>query len=290
MIDKLAAYRRLRSQGAFTDNARTAPFYGNTLPNHASQLTGRIVVGEDGHRWVRNSDFDSTVTLHSNRGEYVSGVFDVTGGAALNAVLFTSKEKFAVFHRSYKDNIDAYVYDKNTKRLTNRFVDSLRTGNYAYAFLHLRDTDTNGHRFGWRLWWWHPYANAIRKSDRMIGKVLAAIDDDPDLRGRTAVIVTADHAGHGHSHGPKDRRDYTIPFYVWGAGIPPGNLYDFAGDARIDPGEEQIGGDADLQPIRNGDAANLALSLLGLDAIPGSTLNADLSLLRESLGASSTVP
>jgi len=280
-VDHLPAYRRLRLEGAYTENARTAPFYGNTLPNHASQLTGRIVVGNEGHGWVRNSDFDSTVTLHSNRGEYVSSVFDVTGGAGLKSLLFSSKSKFSVFHRSYEDNIDAYVYNKDTEKLTDRFVDSLRTGKYAYAFLHLRDPDTAGHRFGWRLWAWHPYGKAISKSDRLIGQVLAAIDADPGLRGKSAVIVTADHGGHGHAHGPKDRRDYTIPFYVWGAGIPQGNLYNFGGEARADPGIEQIDGLAEQQPIRNGDAANLALSLLKLDPIPGSTINADMTLLRE---------
>ena len=280
-LDDLPAYNRLRTQGAFTDNARTAPTRGNTLPNHASQLTGRVVAGPAGHGWGTNHDPDSTATLHSNRGAYVASVFDVVSDAGLATALFASKAKFAVFHRSYEDAIDAYVYDADTDDLTERFVDSLRTGTYAYAFLHLRDPDTVGHRFGWWLRSWHPYARAVRKTDRLIGRVLAAIDADPELRGTTAVIITADHGGHGRSHGPNDRRDYTIPFYVWGPGIPVGCLYDLAGNARTDPGEEQIADDADEQPIRNGDAANLALSLLGLNPIPDSTIGADEPLLRQ---------
>ena len=278
-LDDLPAYRRLRVQGSFTDNARTAPSRGNTLPNHTSQLTSRVVAGPDGHGWGTNSDPDTTVTLHSNRGAYVPSVFDVANAAGLTTALFTSKSKFAVFHRSYEDAIDTYVYDYDTADLTERFVDSLRSGTFEYAFLHLRDTDTAGHRFGWRLWSWHPYARAVRKTDRRIGSILDAIDADPDLRGKTAVIVTADHGGHRHAHGSRDRRDYTIPFYVWGPGIPAGSLYDLAVHARTDPGEVQIADDADEQPIRNGDAANLALSLLGLDPIPGSTLGADVPLL-----------
>lgn len=279
-LDDLPAYARLRAQGAFTDNARTAPTRGNTLPNHASQLTGRLVAGPDGHAWGSNRDPDPAATLHTNRGAYVASVFDVARGAGLKTALFASKAKFAVFHRSYEPVIDAYVYEGNTQDLTGRFIDSLRTGAYAYAFLHLRDPDTAGHRFGWRLWSWHPYAHAVRKTDRLIGRVLAAIEASAELRGRTAVIVTADHGGHGHSHGADDRRDYTVPFYVWGPGVPAGGLYELAGEARTDPGEAQVAGGAEAPPIRNGEAANLALWLLGLDPVPGSTIGADEPLLR----------
>nr|MBX2819748.1 hypothetical protein [Rhodothermaceae bacterium] len=60
------------------------------------------------------------------------------------------------------------------------------------------------------------------------------------------------------------------------------DLYDLAAHSRTDPGEDQIPDGVDNQPIRNGDAANLALSLLGLDAVPGSTLGADVPLLQDA--------
>ncbi len=277
-LNTLPAFERLRQQGVFTDNARTTPTRGNTLPNHASQMTGRVVAGDDGHGWDTNRYPDPTLTLHDHKGEFVPSVFGAVHRSGGRAKLFASKSKFAVFESSYGDVLASYVYDGNTNRLTARLIDSLRTGDVTYAFLHLRDPDTAGHRFGWRLWGWHPYIRAVRKSDRLIGDVLAAIDADPELRGKTAVIVTADHGGHNHDHGADDRRDYTVPFYVWGPGIAPGDLYERAGDQRADPGTDQIAADADRQPIRNGDAANLALSLLGLGTIEGSTLGAESPL------------
>ena len=42
-------------------------------------------------------------------------------------------------------------------------------------------------------------------------------------RGRYTVILTADHGGHGKSHGTTDPRDMTIPWIVWGAGVHSGD-------------------------------------------------------------------
>jgi len=279
-LDNLPAYRRLREQGAFTLNARTAPTRGNTLPNHTSQLTGRVVAGPDGHGWAGNRYANPAVTIHSNKGSYVASVFDVAHENGLRTALFTSKSKFAVFANSYPEAIDAYVYKRDATGLTTRFVDSLRTGTFGYAFLHLRNPDTAGHRFGWRLLTWHPYGKAIFNTNRQIARVLKAIDDDPKLHGRTAVILTADHGGHRFNHGADHPLDYTIPFYVWGPGLPAADLYDLAGDRRADPGGEQIPDSAAAQPIRNGEAANVALALLGLDPVPGSTIGATQPLLQ----------
>lgn len=286
--DDLPNFYRLRAEGAFTDNARTDADYRITLPNHMAQLTGRAVLGNGGHHWTGNTDPEPGETLHSRRGAYVASVFDVVHDHGLRTGAYTSKSKFVLLDRSYdgehgapdvtgaddgRDKIDAFVYESDTDDLVDRFVADLAEDPPAYSFLHLRDPDTAGHRWGWRLSGWHPYMRSVRKVDDLLGEILATIDESPHLRGSTVVVLTADHGGSGHGHGDDEPEHYTVPFYVWGADVPAGDLYALNADLRRDPGTRQLGFDAPVQPIRNGGVANLAVGLLGLDPVPGSTIN-----------------
>ncbi|HIG76318.1 MAG TPA: hypothetical protein EYQ24_17605 [Bacteroidetes bacterium] len=293
-LSALPAFARLREQAAFTDNARTDPDYSNTLPNHTAQLTGRGVTGPAGHAWDTNRDPDPTVTLHSNRGRYIASVFDVAHDHGLRTGLYASKSKFALYDRSYgashgapdatgpndgRDKIDTFVYDSDTGDLVRQLVADLRAEPYGYVFVHLRDPDSAGHAFGWRLWSWHPYMRAVRRADARIGEILAAIDSDPELSGHTALVVTADHGGTGHHHGAGEREHYTVPFYLWAPGVEPGDLYALYPNAFADPSDLRPGFGGDLQPVRNGAAGNVSLALLGLPPIPGSTISMAGTLL-----------
>ena len=286
----LPAFTRLRREGAFTQNARTDPDYRNTLPNHTSQLTGRPVDGDGGHAWTVNVDPAPGVTLHSNRGEYVASVFDVVHDAGLRTGAYVSKSKFSLFDVSYdgahgapdetgdddgRDKIDTFVYEPDTEALTDRFLADMRARPFGYAFVHLRDPDATGHWRSWSVRAGSRYLRAVRRADGEIGRILDAVEADPRLRGRTAVIVTADHGGSGRHHVAERLLHYTVPFYVWGPGIPWADLYALNEDTRADPGAANVGPDAERQPVRNGDAANLALELLGLGPVPGSTWGAE---------------
>ena len=286
----LPAFARLRLESAFTQNARTDPDYRNTLPNHTAQLTGRGVVGAAGHGWTVNTDPDPGVTLHSNKGAYVASVFDVVHDAGLRTAAYVSKSKFSLYDVSYdeahgaadetggddgRDKIDTYVYEKDTDQLIAQFVADLHADPAAYTFVHLRDPDATGHWLTWSVRSGSRYMRAVRRADDRIGRILDAIEADPRLRGHTALIVTADHGGSGHSHSSERVDHYTVPFYVWGPGISSADLYALNAGTRQDPGTANVGFDAARPPVRNGDAANLALSLLGLGPVPGSTIGAD---------------
>ena len=56
------------------------------------------------------------------------------------------------------------------------------------------------------------------------------------------------------------------------------DLYALNPAIRLDPGTTRPTYSASPQPIRNGDGANLALKLLGLPSIFGSTINAQQNL------------
>ena len=291
--EALPAFARLRREGTFTQNARTDPDYRNTLPNHTSQLTGRPVDGDAGHAWTVNVDPAPGVTLHSNRGEYVASVFDVAHDAGLRTGAYVSKSKFSLFDVSYdeangapdetgdddgRDKIDTFVFDPGTERLIDRFLADMGAEPFGYAFVHLRDPDATGHWRTWSVRRGSRYLAAVRRADGEIGRILDAVEADPRLRGRTAVVVTADHGGSGRHHLAERPLHYTVPFYVWGPGIPSANLYALNEDTRADPGTANVGLDAERPPVRNGDVANLALDLLGLDPVPGSTWGAEAPL------------
>jgi hypothetical protein len=114
----------------------------------------------------------------------------------------------------------------------------------------------------------------LRQVDDWLGRILGAMEANRDVRHHWALVLTADHGGEGYDHQDSlDRDNYTIPFYVMGPGIPRGvDLYSVVSDVRYDPGAAQPKYTDPHPPIRNGDAGNLALELLGLPYIPGSLM------------------
>lgn len=298
---QLPNFYRLREEGAFTDNARTDVDRTTTLPNHTSMLTGRRVDGAAGHAWTGNNTVPADQTLHSNKGSYVASAFDVAHAHGMRTGLYASKSKFSLFPNTYdadtaagqggapdttggddgRDKIDTYVHDGDTESLVNGWATAMKDSPFRYSFLHFADPDVAGHDDGWDVT--EPpdnsYMDAVRAVDRRLGTILSTIADTPALAGRTTVILSADHGGDSGGHGDEDEPDnYTIPFYVWGAGVTAGDLYALNAATRLDPGTEQPTYAVAVQPIRNGDGGNLALDMLGLTAIPGSTINADQSL------------
>ena len=79
-----------------------------------------------------------------------------------------------------------------------------------FAFLYLGWTDAAGHGFGWMT---DEYLRSIRGSFDCIRSVCEAADED------TLVILTADHGGHGRSHGSDLPEDMTIPILFWNPGF-----------------------------------------------------------------------
>ena len=290
--DNTPTLQALIDNGAATLNARTDFNATITLPNHAGQLTGRRLRGEDGFKVIFNEDNGGTV--HAEAGFYTASSFDVAHDNGLKTFALVGTNKFDFLDRSWNaengapdvtgedngaDKIDQYLKDFSIDGHTDLMLDHLANGPADYIFWHLPHPDAFGHPNGWGS---TAYAEAVRKSDASIGAVLAAIAADPNLGMTTAVVVTADHGGELNDTGHFDARDpqnYTVPLIVWGPGVGQGDLYTLNPNTRSDPGTARPD-EADVQPVRASEAGNLSMQLLGLPPIPGSRYNAshDLNL------------
>jgi hypothetical protein len=294
----LPNFYRLRAEGAFTDNARTDYDYTETVQDHACQLTGRAVLGLDGHNWTNDVDPDPGQTLASSKGSYVAGVFDVAHDHGLRTGLYASKSKFSLFSTSWdsfngapdviepdngKGKVDVFLYRSDTLELENAMIADMVVQPFHYVFLHLLDPDIAGHTWGWDVTSAASgYSAAVKTIDSRLGRLLNLMDTDPQFHGHTAIVLTTDHGGDGIDHGNATlASEYTIPFYVWGPGVMAGaDLYLLNPANRLNPGTGRPTYSEPVPPIRNGEAANVALKLLGLGPVPGSTINAaqDLAL------------
>jgi hypothetical protein len=273
---------RMLREGAGTLNARTAVESTVTLPNHTGMLTGRPVRTARGHRVDVNRDPGSTV--HRRAGTYVASLFDVVHDRGGSTVLYASKDKFALFDRSWgrargapdrvgrddgRDKIDRYVRD-DPAALVGRLVRRLRTAPVEATFLHLRWPDEAGHAHGFLG---RPYLHAVRRTDRLLGRVLTAVRSTRWLRRHVDVVLTADHgAPRGRwRHGDRRlRANYTIPFVVWGVDAARGADLYALNPERVRPGRGRPG--YRRPPIRNIDLASLVTRLLGHGRVPGGVL------------------
>jgi hypothetical protein len=263
-------FTRLLAEGAGTLNARTEYEQNVTLPNHTSMMTGRRIDRRHGGHGVTWDDDRRRMTVARAAGHPVRSVFSEVHADGGSAALFSTKEKFALYKRSWKRGIDRFVVNEDQRRLVRTAIADLESTDRAFTFLHVSLPDRFGHLYGGMS---AQYLNAVRRTDRHLGELLAAIDSDPSLADVT-LVLTADHGflEGSTSHSPKVLSDYRIPFVAWGAGVRSGDLYALNPDYR-DPGTKRPTYAAKRQPVRNGDLANLALDLLGLQAVPGSELN-----------------
>ncbi len=290
-------FQKLLSEGACTLNARCDDFSSVTVPNHLSMLTGRPVLQPAGqaitvpHGYTVDWDVPAGTTIHSTGNTnvpYKASVFDVVHDHGLSTAIVYGKSTLNICVDSYtstngapdlilpdngSNKIDYVGFGWKSSLVVDAFEPSLATNlPYNYAFLHFADCDGVGHQYGWASPAWF---ESLRTVDTQLGRLLWAIQNhtNPAIARETAVIVTADHGGYGPTH--TDRRleyNYTIPLLAWGPGFPAGSDPYTLFANRADPKTNRVDYDSIWQPLRNGDSGNLALSILGLPPIPGSTL------------------
>jgi hypothetical protein len=283
---KVPNLRLLRREGSSTLRARTSYEATNTLPNHTGMLTGRHIGGKTGTHVTFNVDHPGT--LASLNGYYVPGVFDPVHDAGGSTAFLAEKSKFAFLIRSWnarfgardvtgadngRDKLDLAEIAP-AARLVRDLRARIRTRPPTLTFLHIKAADDAGHGDHKHGFMGPKYLKAVQVADAEIGQVLAMIRANPKMAGHTTVIVTADHGGRGTDaqsglghRNPTRLDNYRVPFIVWGPGVPAGTDLYALNPSRRDPGKRRPTYQGS-QPIRNLDATDLILGLLGQRPLP----------------------
>ena len=230
--------QRLMREGSYSRAAQTI-LPSTTLPSHTSMLTG---VDVDVHGVIFNSD--ETANLETLR---VPTVFSLAHAAGFRTAAFFGKSKLQHLHLphtlDYVRSLEGRIaWTGSAKRTVDDVKRHLASTSPNLVFVHLAETDYAGHFFGWMG---RSYARAVQHVDQAVQLLIdhATVRFGP---GQYTVIITADHGGHGRTHGTADPVDTTIPWIVWGEGVRGGTT---------------------LAPVRTTDTAATALWLLGV-AVP----------------------
>jgi predicted AlkP superfamily pyrophosphatase or phosphodiesterase len=114
-----------------------------------------------------------------------------------------------------------FVNDRDTvlmERLIAEFPQD-----FGVLFIHFGITDGMGHAYGWLS---PEQLSVIFRADEALGQLLNELDARA-LRSETLLIISADHGGHGTTHGSSSPEDMTIPWIATGPGIQPKALTSF---------------------------------------------------------------
>ena len=279
--ERLPHLRRLLG-GAATLDARTDPDFTTTLPNHTGMATGLSVQAAppaEGHAWRGNTTPVADKKIHDHAGQPFPSVFDGASAAGVHTAMIAAKEKFILFPRTWNGKlklgeeraVPLFVLTPDAADGVASAIDFLRghAEEASFLFLHLREPDTAGHDAGWDVAADSTYLQAIATVDAALGELFAYWDANPELRARTAVVVTSDHGGgvpwkNHHAYG-RSWVNVTVPLGVWtGDGHADGDLYALNPDRRAPGLRDPRHDDPGPAPWRNLDAGPLALQLLGL--------------------------
>lgn len=97
--------------------------------------------------------------------------------------------------------------------------------------LYLGLTDSAGHDFGWMG---DEYRKACRQSLDEVQRLTERFMEE------YTIIFTADHGGHGRSHGSLDKEDMLIPLVCIGSCFQPGAVLEQPGICDIAPTVTQL--------------------------------------------------
>ena len=128
-----------------------------------------------------------------------------------------------------------YSYEKANEMVTQNALEFIESEKPDFAFVYLGLTDSAGHEFGWMG---EEYRKACRQSLDEVQRLTERFMEE------YTIIFTADHGGHGRSHGSLDKEDMLIPLVCIGSCFQPGAVLEQPGICDIAPTVTQLLGAA----------------------------------------------
>ena len=211
---EMPVFHQLAAEGAHSWNAFTI-VPSLTLPSHTSMLTG---VGPQAHQILWN-DYQPAKGVVK-----VPTIFSLAKARGLKTAMFVGKEKFK--HLNLPGSVDVFVWpqpEDGALAVAKAFAAQVKTSRPNLCFIHFRDPDTEGHKYGSHS---PEKKKALADCDQALGIIKNAIAE----AGLTnsVIILTADHGSHDFkdkdgitrgTHGSADTSDVTIPWIAWGKGV-----------------------------------------------------------------------
>jgi predicted AlkP superfamily pyrophosphatase or phosphodiesterase len=205
--------RGMLRDGSFTFWARTTDV-SITLPSHTSMVTG-VSPSKHGVTWNDGG------ARKGNRYPLVPTVMEIASRAGYVTAMVAGKSKFAALARpgvltcSFVPAVDVGLV--NNEVVVMHTEECIAEYKPNLLFVHLPDVDSAGHRSGWGS---AEQIAALEKTDIQVGRIFEALKG-AGMRPSTVVILSADHGGAAHTHGPNDVRSQEIPWIIDGPGIRP---------------------------------------------------------------------
>jgi hypothetical protein len=202
----LQALRRL---GAFATESRTIT-RSYTLPSHTSMLTG---VDADRHGLLHNNFSPRHGFTRAPTALYFAH------DAGFTTAMFVSKPKFR--HIAIPGSVDVFERpDYACPRVARMASEHIARTREGLTFVHFSEPDGAGHERGWMT---ASYLRGVAAADRCLGALLTAIQARTD-RDRVLLLISADHGGHGRTHGSTREDDMRIPWMAWGSRVRRGDF------------------------------------------------------------------
>ena len=174
----------------------------------------------------------TTDTVHNsgiNPGVYKASILDVVHDRGLSTAIFLGKTRLAICNRSWdvtngalditgadngrnkidiSRNVEAQGNTAATPGMLSEFVTSIQAGTLKnFTLFHVADTDYAGHNGTWITTTGSGYRTTMATADGWIGQILNAVQNNPLLSAKVALMLTADHGGGTPAEQPHRRHE-----------------------------------------------------------------------------------